>query len=99
MADETADPVAPHAERIIRHMRAEHLGDLLDMVKVFGGVDDATEADMHAIDRFGVDARVQTPAGERIVRIPYDEPATEGGQVREILTRMTHAARAALGKS
>lgn len=99
MASEVDDPVAPIAERIIRHMRSEHLGDLLDLVKVYGGAPDATEADMHAVDRFGVEARVQTPRGEQIVRIPYDEPVTEGGQVREILTRMTHAARAALGTS
>ena len=92
------DPVAPIAERIIRHMRSEHLEDLLDLCKVYGGAPEATSADMHAVDRAGVDAVVQTPAGERIVRIPFAEPVTEGGQVREILTEMTHAARAQLGK-
>ncbi len=40
----------------------------------------------------------QTPVGEKLVRLPFETPLTEGGQVREILTAMTHAARAKLGK-
>jgi len=97
MSDAIDDPVAPIEERIIRHMRSEHLTDLLHMCQAFGGVPEATSADMAGVDRFGVDAVVQTPDGEKQVRLAFDDPITEGGQVREVLTAMTHAARAALG--
>lgn len=93
------DPVAPIEQRIIRHMRAEHLDDLLACVKAFGGAPDATAADMRAIDRFGLDAVVTTPEGDKIVRLPFEQPVTEGSQVRTILTEMTHAARALLGEA
>ena len=93
----TDDPVAPIEERIIRHMRGEHLTDLLHLCQVFGSAPEATSADMVGVDRLGVDAVVQTPHGEKQVRIPFEEPITEGGQVREVLTSMTHAARARLG--
>ena len=91
------DPVAPIEQRIIRHMRSEHLGDLLHICQAFGGVPDATSADMVGVDVDGVDAVVQTPDGEQKIRLPFPERVTEGGQVRQILTDMTHRARAELG--
>ena len=91
------DPVSRGAERAINHLNDDHADALLEMAQALGGCPEATAARCLDADRTGLDLLVQTPAGEREVRVSYEEPIEEPAGLRKATVRLAQKARAELG--
>jgi putative heme iron utilization protein len=91
------DPVSRGAERAIDHLNADHADALLEMAQALGGAPEATAARCLDADRTGLDLLVQTPGGEREVRVSYEEPIEEPAGLRRATVRLAQKARAELG--
>lgn len=55
------DPIAAAAADIMRHVNEDHSDSLLDYLRAFTGVADATDARMTGVDREGFDIEADTP--------------------------------------
>lgn len=91
------DPLAPSAEGIIGHMNADHADANLAYAKAFTRATDATAARMTAVDRYGFDLMVDTPAGSKPARIAFEAPVTTPEEVRKSVVALLKKARAKLG--
>ncbi len=91
------DPLAPSAEGIIGHMNEDHADANLAYAQAFTRAKDATAARMTAVDRYGFDLMVDTPAGSKPARIAFDEPVGTPEQVRKAVVALVKKARAQLG--
>ena len=91
------DPVSRGAERAIDHLNDDHADALLEMAQALGGCPEATAARCLDADRTGLDLLVQTPGGEREVRVSYEEPIEEPAGLRKATVRLAQKARAELG--
>jgi heme iron utilization protein len=91
------DPVSRGAERAIAHLNDDHADALLEMVQALGGCSEATAARCLDADRTGLDLLAQTPAGEREVRVDYEEPIEEPAGLRKATVKLAQKARAELG--
>ena len=90
----TADPVARFSAPVCSHMHAAHGDSLVAMVKHYVGIDvDAVE--MRAIDRLGIDCRVNIGTDAHAVRLPFAEPALDRKSVKDRIVEMTKASAAA----
>lgn len=98
-AEAHADPVGPGAAHAIQHLNDDHADALLAMAQALGGHSDATAAQCHAIDRYGLDLFVTTPRGYGFARIPFAEVATEPGGLRGATVELAKRARAQLTAS
>jgi heme iron utilization protein len=92
------DPVSRGAERAIAHLNDDHADALLEMAQALGGCPEATAARCLDADRTGLDLLAQTPAGEREVRVDYEEPIEEPAGLRKATVRLAQKARAELGR-
>jgi len=88
------DPTAPAAASARLHLNHDHADSVLLWARTLGGYADALEATCEAIDRYGVDVRVQTPRGQAPVRIGFAEPAQSPGDLRGATVALAKAARA-----
>lgn len=91
------DPVSRGAERAIAHLNDDHADALLEMAQALGGCPEATAARCLDADRTGLDLVVQTPEGEREMRVSYDEPIEEPAGLRKATVKLAQEARAELG--
>jgi heme iron utilization protein len=91
------DPVSEGAERAIDHLNEDHDDALLEMAQALGGCSEATAARCLDADRTGLDLLVQTPGGEREVRVAYEEPIDEPAGLRKATVKLAQKARAELG--
>jgi putative heme iron utilization protein len=91
------DPMAPMAAGILGHMNQDHGTALLGYARAFAGHPDATAAVMTAIDRYGFEMTVTTPAGPKPARLGFPAPIATGEEARRELVRLAHEARAQLG--
>lgn len=91
------DPVSEGAERAIDHLNDDHADALLEMAQALGGCPEATAARCLDADRTGLDLLVQTPAGEREVRVSYEEPIEDPAGLRKATVKLAQKARAELG--
>lgn len=96
MSAET-DPIAEASTPITRHVNGEHTENLIEYLKVYSDVQDATDAKMIGVDRDGMDIEATTPAGVKVQRIPWGSRLERREQVREEMVRMTIEAKAKLG--
>jgi heme oxygenase (biliverdin-IX-beta and delta-forming) len=92
------DPVSRRAARAIEHLNDDHDDALLEMAQALGGCPEATAARCVDADRTGLDLLVMTPAGERAVRVDYDEPIDEPQGLRKATVKLAQKARAELGR-
>ena len=76
-----ADPFSPNAEHAIEHMNDDHAGANLKFVQELGGIPDASEAQMVAVDRYGMTFQVPTEEGVRFSRVAFPEIATHASQL------------------
>jgi hypothetical protein len=88
------DPTAPAAASARQHLNEDHADSVLLWAQTLGGFADATGASCEAIDRYGVDLRVQTPRGQAPVRVGFAEPARSPGDLRAATVELARAARA-----
>jgi putative heme iron utilization protein len=91
------DPIAEASVPITRHVNGEHTDNLIEYLRAYTEVDDATDARMTGVDRDGMDIEAQTPGGVRNERIPWGERLERREQVREEMVRLTVEAKAKLG--
>lgn len=91
------DPVSAGAERAIEHLNDDHADALLEMAQALGGCPEASAARCVDADCTGLDLLVMTPAGERTVRVDYDEPIEEPQDLRKATVKLAQKARAELG--
>lgn len=94
---EDIDPIAEASLPITRHVNGEHTENLIEYLRAYTPVDDATDAKMLGVDRDGMDIEAQTPAGVRLERIAWPQRLERREQVREEMVRMTVAAKEKLG--
>jgi heme iron utilization protein len=91
------DSVSEGAARAIEHLNGDHDDALLDMARAIGGCPEATAARCVDADRTGLDLIAKTAAGERPVRVDYDEPIEGPEGLRKATVKLAHRARAELG--
>ena len=90
-----ADPLADIAPSVIQHMNEDHAEALMLMARHFAGCA-AESAKMTGVDRLGCDVQVVSKDGEQGLRVPFIRQATNGNEIRKVLTEMSRQARAAL---
>jgi heme iron utilization protein len=90
------DPLRADAPGILAHMNEDHAAATLAYARVLAGVTEATAATMTAVDRYGFDLAVKTPAGPRATRLAFDEPVATSDEVRRAMVATVQRARAQL---
>jgi heme iron utilization protein len=95
-APDSADPLAPHSQRICDHMNADHAGSLVELLAHFANVK-AAAARMTSVDRAGFDVEIAGGAGAaaKRVRIAFPAPVSTPDDVRRTVIAMLGDARKA----
>lgn len=88
------DPLARASKDILAHMNDDHTDAVLAYATKLAGVADATSATMTAVDRYGFELALTTPAGPRATRLAFDEPVTTSDEVRRAMVAMVKQTRA-----
>jgi putative heme iron utilization protein len=91
------DPIAAASLPITRHVNGEHTENLIEYLRAFTGVQDATDAKMTGVDRDGMEIEAVTPGGVVTERIAWPARLERREQVREEMVRMTVEAKEKLG--
>jgi heme iron utilization protein len=91
------DPVSRGAARAIQHLNDDHADALLEMARALAPCPEATSARCLDADRTGLDLMVMTAAGERAVRVDYEEPIDAPDGLRKATVKLAQRARAELG--
>jgi len=86
------DPLADHADEIIRHMNVDHAEALVLLARAFARMDSQT-ASMTAVDRLGFNLRLQTSDGARGARIAFLREVRNAGETKTVLVEMVKQAR------
>jgi len=86
------DPLADAAAGIIQHVNADHRDALVQMARVFAGIE-SQEAAMTSVDRLGFNLRLKTPDGMRGARIAFPREVRSVAEARAVLVEMTQHAR------
>jgi putative heme iron utilization protein len=87
------DPTGPAMAHALEHLNTDHADALLAMAQALGGHPDATAAQCHAIDRYGLDLFVTTPRGYGFARLPFAETVTERDGLRAATVELARRAR------
>ena len=90
-----SDPVGPAAAGICQHMNDDHPQANLMYAQVLGGLADASDAAMTAVDRYGFVLNVSTPAGDRQARIAFAQPVSSADEVRAAVVSLLATCRRA----
>ena len=88
------DPLARASKDILTHMNDDHADAVLAYATKLAGVADATAATMTAVDRYGFELALTTPAGPRATRLAFDEPVATSDEVRRAMVALVKRARA-----
>jgi len=89
------DPLASAAAGILAHMNEDHGEAMLAYARALARIPEATSATMTAVDRYGFELAVLTPAGPRATRLAFDAEVSTSDEVRRAMVTMVKAARAA----
>lgn len=81
---------------VTAHMNGDHAADNVVICRGLGGCPDATAAAMTGLDLHGLELTATGPGGPWTVRIPFQAPLRERGDIRAEVARMYHEAAAAL---
>ncbi len=82
---------------ILVHMNKDHADSLLRYARAFTRATDAEKALMTAIDRYGFELTITTPAGIGAARLAFDAPLTGAGDARTQLIALARRAEDQLG--
>jgi heme iron utilization protein len=86
------DPLAASRFQIILHVNTEHKGALIQLGRVFAGVE-AQDATMTSVDRLGFQLRLKIEDGMRSTRIAFLRAVSNPTETREVLIDMVRRAR------
>lgn len=89
------DPLAGAAAGILEHMNEDHGDAVLAYARVLAGLPEASAATMTAVDQYGFDLAVATPAGAKTARVAFDSPLATPTEVRSAMVAMVARARGA----
>jgi putative heme iron utilization protein len=87
------DPLATSSKGILAHMNDDHGDAVLAYATKLAGFADATSATMTAVDRYGFELALVTPAGPRATRLAFDEPVATSDEVRRAMVALVKRAR------
>ena len=87
------DPCCRNAEHAIAHMNNDHADANLIFVQELGGIPRASEAQMIAVDRYGMTFRASTASGTRISRVAFPDVAHEASQLEPFVVGLLHSLR------
>jgi putative heme iron utilization protein len=90
---------AAQSADVVAHMNNDHAEAVLLYAKTFGGLPQATAANMTGIDETGMDLDVTCENKSARVRIAFDQPLQSAGDTRRVLVDMAATARKLLGES
>jgi putative heme iron utilization protein len=91
-----ADPLAAAASGILAHMNQDHQTALLAYAHAFTSAQDATQAVMTAVDRYGFELTVHTPRGIGPARLAFEPALTHADDARKALIALLRRAEAQL---
>jgi putative heme iron utilization protein len=86
------DPLVDHAAGIIQHMNTHHGGALIELARVFAGVE-SEEVTITSVDRLGFHVRFKTPDGMRGARIAFLREVDNPEEARSVVADMVAVAR------
>jgi putative heme iron utilization protein len=89
-----ADPIGPIAAGAVAHLNDDHADALLAMARALAGHPDATAAQCHAVDRYGLDLFITTPRGFGLGRLPFAQPVHDAVGLRAATVELARRARA-----
>lgn len=92
------DPLSGAAADIIAHMNEDHADALRDYCLAFSKARDFGAVSMTGVDRYGFEMAVQTDTGPRPVRVAFDTPLAQPGEVRGAMVSLVKRARERLTK-
>lgn len=91
-----ADIITPEiSDRICKHMNDDHADAITLYAQVYGGVKQATAAEMVKIDPHGMDLLVQTDSDPTPIRIAFDHELKDSEDAHQTLITMVRQARTA----
>ena len=86
------DPLADAATDIIQHMNTDHGDALVELARVFAGIE-SQEVAMTSVDRLGFHVRLKTEDGTRSARIAFLREVSSAEEARKVLVEMVARAR------
>lgn len=87
---------AAHRDRIVGHMNDDHADAVLNYVRHFGGLADATAARLDDLDQNGMAITVTRAGGEFPLRVAYPKPLDSAADAHHVLVEMAMSAAQAL---
>ena len=100
-ASAVADPVMRASAPMIRHLNADHADSCVEIVRHLAGIDNAVEAIVTGVDRYGMTIDVcesTTPDDVTVTaRVAFPEALDDTSQVRQASIALVQRARAAAG--
>jgi putative heme iron utilization protein len=76
------------SDRICNHMNKDHADAVLTYVKVYGKTENASSAEMIAIDAEGMDLSAQVEGQTVPVRVPFAHPLADAKEAHVVLVEM-----------
>jgi putative heme iron utilization protein len=90
---------APESEQyMVQHMNEQYASSLLMYVKVYGGLWEATDANMLQLDKAGMELEAILPGETRRIRIPFDHHLQDEGDAQQTLVELSFKAREILAQ-
>jgi hypothetical protein len=86
------DPLADAATDIIQHMNTDHGDALVELARVFAGIE-SQEVAMTSVDRLGFHVRLKTEDGTRSAHIAFLREVSSAEEARTVLVEMVGQAR------
>ena len=94
-----ADPLAPFAGGIIKHMNEDHGDAMIEYCRAFSRATDSRKATMTHIDRYGFEMSAETGAGPRPIRLAFSEPISTADDARIQMVTLVRQARSRLAET
>jgi hypothetical protein len=89
----SADPLAADAAGIVEHMNKDHADALVAYARAFTRATEADDVRMTAVDRYGFELSVATPAGRRPARLAFPAEVSTATGARQALIALLKDAR------
>ena len=89
----TPDPLYPIAAGAIEHLNLDHATALAEMARALGGYPDAQSAVCTAVDRYGLDLKVDTPRGAAYTRVGFGGALVSADELRAATVELVRRAR------
>ncbi len=86
---------ATRLDNLLKHLNRKHADTVLFLARHAGGVSDGVAAELHTVDRNGVEIMVRQPQGSTTARLPFSERIDTAPDLRHQVRDLLAKARAA----